>query len=129
VNLAQDACSRRANVAAGPLPPSAPPDRDVPDCSNWAVSASWEIPSSAPSGVYLARVFETADRDNASHIPFVVNEGAGPPADVLYQLSDATWQAYNRYDDAVDGEGNPLRTSFYNPRCGPSRTIGPGATA
>ena len=38
-------------------------------------------------------------------MPFVVREAAdGPRADVLYQLSDSTWQAYNNYNDSVPAQ-------------------------
>ena len=81
----------------------------IPDCWNWNTSATWAVPGNAASGLYLARLSPPGDRDNASHIPFVVREApSGAPADVLYQFADATWQAYNTYDDL----GVP--SSFYN---------------
>ncbi|MBT2567578.1 DUF4082 domain-containing protein [Arthrobacter sp. ISL-85] len=65
------------------------------DCGNWAVSASWAIPPTAVSGVYLARLVRT-DTGGASVIPFVVRDDAAKSA-VLFQTSDTTWQAYNSY--------------------------------
>src|SRR5712692_6015076 len=65
------------------------------DCGNWSVSASWAVPADAVSGVYVARLVRT-DTGGASHIPFVVRDDAGT-ADVLFQTSDTTWQAYNSY--------------------------------
>ncbi len=65
------------------------------DCGNWAVSASWNVPSSAVSGVYLAKLVRT-DTGGASHIIFIVRDDFGN-SDLLYQTSDTTWQAYNRY--------------------------------
>ncbi len=41
------------------------------DCGNWEVSASWVVPASATSGVYLAKLIRD-DTGGASHIPFVV---------------------------------------------------------
>jgi len=76
------------------------------DCGNWAVSASWAVPSNAVSGVYVAHLV----RDDAkpisgesSHIVFVVRNDASH-SDVLLQTSDATWEAYNDYG------GNSLYT-------------------
>ncbi|WP_367765957.1 DUF4082 domain-containing protein [Arthrobacter sp. HS15c] len=65
------------------------------DCGNWAVSASWPVPASAVSGVYLARLVRT-DNSAASVIPFVVRDDAAH-SDMLFQTSDTTWQAYNTY--------------------------------
>ena len=65
------------------------------DCGNWAVSASWPVPASAVSGVYLARLVRT-DNGGASVIPFVVRDDAAH-SDMLFQTSDTTWQAYNTY--------------------------------
>jgi hypothetical protein len=65
------------------------------DCGNWAVSASWPVPASAVSGVYLARLVRT-DNSAASVIPFVIRDDAAH-SDVLFQTSDTTWQAYNTY--------------------------------
>ena len=65
------------------------------DCGNWAVSASWAVPATAVSGLYLARPVRT-DTGGASHIPFIVRDDTGG-ADLLFQTSDTTWQAYNQY--------------------------------
>ncbi|WP_323100933.1 N,N-dimethylformamidase beta subunit family domain-containing protein [Intrasporangium sp. YIM S08009] len=72
------------------------------DCGNWAVSASWTVPATAVSGVYLARLVRT-DTNGASLIPFVVRNDASH-SDLLVQTSDQTWQAYNTYG------GNSLYT-------------------
>ena len=44
------------------------------DCGNWAVSASWTVPSNAVSGVYIAHLVRDDTQDGAasSQIPFVV---------------------------------------------------------
>ncbi|HVN11848.1 MAG TPA: N,N-dimethylformamidase beta subunit family domain-containing protein, partial [Kineosporiaceae bacterium] len=65
------------------------------DCGSWAVSASWTVPSTAVSGVYLAHVVRD-DTGGSSHIVFVVRNDASH-SDVLFQTSDETWQAYNTY--------------------------------
>ncbi|HEV8637035.1 MAG TPA: N,N-dimethylformamidase beta subunit family domain-containing protein, partial [Chloroflexota bacterium] len=101
-----------ARKVATVQPSAAPPQSQPPclsdpatglvDCGNWAVSASWTVPSNAASGVYLAKLVRedqnpvpAAGRD-ANHIPFVVRDDAGASA-LLFQTSDTTWQAYNRY--------------------------------
>ncbi|HZM66253.1 MAG TPA: N,N-dimethylformamidase beta subunit family domain-containing protein, partial [Nakamurella sp.] len=65
------------------------------DCGNWAVSASWAVPTTAVSGVYLAHLVRD-DTGGGSLIPFVVRNDASTSA-LLFQTSDETWQAYNTY--------------------------------
>ena len=65
------------------------------DCGNWAVSASWAVPSSAISGVYFARLIRN-DTGGASHIFFVVRNDAST-SQILFQTADESWQAYNGY--------------------------------
>ncbi|HEX7287913.1 MAG TPA: N,N-dimethylformamidase beta subunit family domain-containing protein, partial [Candidatus Angelobacter sp.] len=76
------------------------------DCGNWAVSASWAVPSTAVSGVYLAHLIRE-DTGGDSHIVFVVRNDASH-SDVLFQTSDESWQAYNDFGGASlygpDGE-------------------------
>ena len=65
------------------------------DCGNWAVSASWLVPTDAVSGIYFAKLRRN-DNGGASHIVFVVRDDTRP-SDLLFQTSDTTWQAYNNY--------------------------------
>ena len=65
------------------------------DCGNWNESAHWDIPSSAVSGIYIARLRRT-DNGGASHIVFIVRDDASN-SDLFFQTSDATWHAYNVY--------------------------------
>jgi hypothetical protein len=65
------------------------------DCGNWAVSASWTVPSTAVSGLYLAHLVRN-DTGGESLIPFVVRNDASHSA-ILYQTSDETEEAYNTY--------------------------------
>jgi hypothetical protein len=67
------------------------------DCGNWAVSASWTVPSNAVSGLYLAHLVRD-DTGGSSLIPFVVRDDASH-SDILFQTDDETWQAYNTYGD------------------------------
>src|SRR3954447_6868828 len=81
------------------------------DCGNWAVSASWTVPSTSVSGVYIARLVRDDASGAASQIPFVVRDDSANAA-VLVRTSDATWQAYNKYG------GNSLY-SCTSPLCPP----------
>src|SRR5262245_36977086 len=74
------------------------------DCGNWSVSASWAVPSTAVSGLYLAHLVRTT---GGSLIPFVVRNDAST-SDIVVQTSDETWQAYNSYG------GNSLYTCTVN---------------
>ncbi len=71
------------------------PATEIYDCGTWAVSASWDVPADAVSGVYIARLIRT-DTGGDSHIPFIVRKDGNTSA-VLFQTSDTTWQAYNSY--------------------------------
>jgi hypothetical protein len=71
-------------------------DVGLVDCGNWAVSASWQVPADAVSGIYFAKLVREDGTAGASHIVFVVRDDDGE-SDLLFQTSDTTWQAYNRY--------------------------------
>ena len=76
------------------------------DCGNWGVSASWNVPSDAVSGVYIALLKRT-DNSDTSHITFVVRDDSSH-SDITFQTSDPTWQAYNTYggSDFYQGAAN-----------------------
>jgi hypothetical protein len=75
------------------------------DCGNWAVSATWQVPTTAVSGVYIAHLVRS-DTGGDSHIVFVVRNDASHSA-ILYQTSDETWQAYNYYGlGSLYGDGS-----------------------
>ena len=65
------------------------------DCGNWAVSASWQVPTTAVSGVYFADITRT-DTGGTNQIFWVVRNDSSH-SDVLFQTSDQTWAAYNPY--------------------------------
>ena len=69
------------------------------DCGNWSVSASWEIPADAVSGVYIAKLVREDGVEDASIIPFVVRDDAST-SNIVFQTSDTTWQAYNAWGGA-----------------------------
>ena len=69
----------------------------------WESCTTLKIPSDWPSGVYLGRlstVWEKhSDKDTywQSYVVFIVRDDR--LADILFQCSDNTWQAYNRWPD------------------------------
>jgi hypothetical protein len=65
------------------------------DCGNWAVSASWQVPANATSGLYFG-VLTRDDTGGVSQAFFVVRNDSSHSS-VLYQTSDPTWEAYNDY--------------------------------
>jgi hypothetical protein len=92
---------------SAPLPQSQPAclenqSTGLIDCGNWAESASWSVPGNAVSGLYAARLIR-GDTGGDSLIFFVVRDDSSH-SDLLFQTSDATWQAYNDYG------GNSLYT-------------------
>jgi hypothetical protein len=90
------------------------------DCQ-WEPAAEITIPEEWPSGVYLGKL--TAERDGIqSYLIFIVRDDR--PCDLLFQCSDNTWQAYNRwpstwslYDDGVKPWywGPGVQVSFNRP--------------
>ena len=67
----------------------------------WEPSVSLQIPDDWTSGVYLGRL-SREPREGIfdpwqSYVVFIVRDDR--PADVLFQCSDSTWQAYNRWPD------------------------------
>jgi hypothetical protein len=92
------------------------------DCGNWSVSATWDIPASAPSGLY--RLALTPSPSAYADIWFVVRcDECNAP--LLVVTSDATWQAYNTYGggslykgDNLSGDrlkGREFRVSYNRP--------------
>ena len=81
-----------------------PDSNGATTATNWSVTATWDIPSNATSGIYLAIVIGPQGR---YMITFVVRDDA-QVADVIYKTSDATWgAAYNYYgSDAVQNGKN-----------------------
>ncbi|MDA1193197.1 MAG: hypothetical protein O3A46_16095, partial [Candidatus Poribacteria bacterium] len=74
----------------------------------WERSVTFTVPDDWTSGVYLAKLSRDAQWGAQSYIVFVVREDR--PSDLLCQVSDLTWQAYNKWpaNDSLydDGAGN-----------------------
>ncbi|MET4901737.1 DUF4082 domain-containing protein, partial [Paenarthrobacter sp. CC6] len=86
------------------------------DCATWAVSATWQVPATAVSGVYIA-LLTRPDTGAQSHITFIVRKDGNTSA-VLFQTSDQTWQAYNSYggSDLYQGvNGRAYKVSYNRP--------------
>ncbi len=80
------------------------------DCGNWAVSASWQVPAGAVSGIYFAKLVRT-DTGGASHIFFIVRNDAST-SDIVFQTSDTTWQAYNSWGGNSLYTGSPAGRAY-----------------
>ena len=101
-----------------PDPPIGP--KRVRDCA-WEPCARLRIPRDWVSGVYLGKL--TAEREGLqSYVVFIVRDDR--QADFLFQCSDTTWAAYNRWPDRFalydDGQkfwywGPDVQVSFNRP--------------
>ncbi len=73
----------------------------------WDPCTKITIPAEWPSGIYLAKL--TAERESVqSYAVFVVRDNRR--ADYMFQVSDTTWQAYNRWPSQYslyDNGANP----------------------
>ena len=81
--------------AAQPVP--TPGEKDLHEC-RWQPSTTLTIPDDWVSGVYLGRLTTLPGPDAPywqSYVIFVVTDDR--PADILFQCSDNTWQAYNQW--------------------------------
>jgi hypothetical protein len=89
----------------------------------WEKSATLAIPKEWPSGVYLGKLSRSEDYGAQSYVIFVIKEHR--KADLLYQTSDLTSNAYNKwpgknslYDDGTPEvwyTGPNVRVSFDRP--------------
>ncbi len=82
------------------------PSTGLVDCGNWAESASWAVPADAVSGIYFAKLVREDQPSEGSQVIFVVRDDESD-SDVLFQTSDATWEAYNSYGGNSLYEGGP----------------------
>jgi hypothetical protein len=82
---------------------SAPPvgEKRIREC-RWEPCVSLKIPDDWMSGVYLGRLTTLPESDSRpywqSYLVFIVKDDR--KADILFQCSDNTWQAYNKWPDA-----------------------------
>jgi hypothetical protein len=88
-----DSITKNLTAAQVQPDPLFDPATKLVDAGNWSVSASWNIPGDAVSGVYIAELTRLDD-GGQNMIPFIVRDDNDPSA-ITFQTSDTTWQAYN----------------------------------
>lgn len=102
-----------------PDPPVGP--HRLREC-HWESATTIKIAADWPSGVYLGKLSLAGTGRYQSYVVFIVRDDR--PADIVFQCSDHTWQAYNRwpdnyslYDDGVTqwSLGGETRVSFDRP--------------
>lgn len=78
----------------------------------WEPSFEWVIPEDWVSGVYLGKL--TAERGGwQSYVVWIVRDDR--EADFLFQCSDNTWQAYNRWPSQFALYDNGVKQWFWGP--------------
>lgn len=107
---------------AGVTQPDPPVGKNRLRECDWPPCATLKIPRDWLSGVYLGKLTVPAGRESAraghdgcqSYVIFIVRDDR--EADFIFQCSDTTWQAYNRWPDqfALYDDG---RDNWY---CGPN---------
>lgn len=93
---------------AQPTPSDGP--KNLVECL-WEPGFTLEIPDDWPSGVYLVKLTNLDSRFQAYAV-FILRDDR--PADLLFQCSDLTWQAYNRWPawrSLYDWRGNKWHTT------------------
>lgn len=103
-------------------PTPEPGEKALHEC-RWEPSLTMTIPDDWVSGVYLGRLTTIPEGNEAywqSYVVFIVTDDR--PADVLFQCSDNTWQAYNTwpnnfsvYTHPKGGQGPWADVSFDRP--------------
>ncbi|MEX1042655.1 MAG: N,N-dimethylformamidase beta subunit family domain-containing protein [Pirellulaceae bacterium] len=103
-------------------PTPEPAEKALHECQ-WEPSLKITIQDDWPSGVYIGRLTTIPEGTEAywqSHLVFVVRDDR--PADILFQVSDNTWQAYNLwpnnyslYSHPKGGQGPWADVSFDRP--------------
>jgi len=95
----------RLMTVLGPFNGKKQPDPEIGpkrlrECK-WTPSTSLKIPADWPIGVYLGRLTTIPEAANKpywqNYVVFIVRDMR--KADILFQCSDNTWQAYNKWPD------------------------------
>lgn len=88
----------------------------------WSTTATWSIPTSAVSGLYIA-VIQTTGGSPASWIPFVVRDDART-ADIVVGIPTSTWLgAYNYYGDNSSYPTSVIGSNLYGDDGGFDATV------
>lgn len=91
----------RQMLSLGPFDGVTQPDPPVGEerlreC-RWKATTTLKIPADWPSGVYLGKLSLLDGNRYQSYVTFIVRDER--TADIVFQCSDNTWQAYNRWPD------------------------------
>jgi methionine-rich copper-binding protein CopC len=92
------------------------------DCGNWGVSATWNVPTTAVSGVYFAKIYRTDGMAGANQIPFVVTNNSSH-SDIAFMTDDETWQAYNDWGGYNVYSGTATGSPWCCSALGPGRAV------
>jgi hypothetical protein len=107
---------KRFDSLKGALQPDPPVGENYLRECQWEPAVEFEIPDDWLSGVYLGKL--TAEKENLqSYVIFIVRDDR--PCDLLFQCSELTWTAYNRW---------PTDYSIYSKHEGYSNTGVPSGT-
>ena len=110
-----DGKGARLMTTLGPFPGKTQPtpeptrgDRHLIEC-NWEPTTTLTIPEDWVSGVYLGRLTTLPNKNKTdywqSYIVFIVRDDR--KADILFQCSDNTWQAYNLWPSKYSVYSHP----------------------
>jgi hypothetical protein len=95
-------------IAGKPQPVPEIGEKNLHEC-RWEPSVTFTIPDDWPSGVYLGRLTTATDKSGygywQSYVVFIVKDDR--PADILFQCSDNTWQAYNLWPNNYSVYSHP----------------------
>jgi hypothetical protein len=100
----------------GPFKGQAQPDPDIGlerlrEC-RWEPATTLRIPADWPSGVYLGKL--TAENEGLqSYVVFIVRDDR--PCELLFQCSDTTWAAYNRWPSQFSLYDNGKKEWYWGP--------------
>jgi hypothetical protein len=103
-------------IQLGPFHGKVQPDPEIGterlrEC-RWEPAVKLTIPADWPSGVYLGKL--TAVREGMqSYVIFVVRDDR--PCDFLFQCSDTTWSAYNRWPSQFALYDNGVKEWYWGP--------------
>jgi hypothetical protein len=98
------------------------------DAGNWSVSATWNVPQDATSGIYFAKLEREDGIAGSNYIVFVVRDDASH-SDLLFKTSDETWQAYNNWGNSslygpnAVASGRSFAVSYNRPLLGRDGTL------
>src|SRR5262249_52087472 len=119
--------TRLGPLKAEPQPVPLMGNERIRECA-WHPTTEFTIPSNWPSGAYLGKM-SLGGEPVETYVIFVVKSRR--PSDLLFQCSDFTWQAYNKwpgwdslYDDGISHRTNGFTYTGPNVRVSFDRPYG-----